>query len=205
VKAMTISSFCRHLSKNEASLPSFQVRHTGECSDKGGGTSGFLHTLNGIDAISGFDRVKGILLVTDNDKMPKSFNDMQRILKTLKLPFPSHPTDLLTICGKPGALLMLPDHGTVGDLEALCWPAIVAKWPNADTCVPQFLQCTGAAQWAKPSNINKAKLRSAIIGNHEKDPYNTLGLLFKKVLSTAHSSFDAVARFLRDFDQMVGI
>jgi hypothetical protein len=190
----------------ERGLPRFQVRHTGECSDKGGGRGGFLHALNGIEALTGFEQLKAILLVTDNDEMPKSFNDMRRILKALKLSLPNHPTDVLTICGKPGALLMLPRHDTAGDLETLCWPAIVAKWPNANTCVPQFLKCTGADQWTKPASINKARLRSAIIGNHEKDPYNTLGLLFqRRVLSTAHACFDSVAQFLADFDHTVGI
>ncbi len=188
-------------------LPSFQIRHTGECNEKGtGGTGGFLHALNGIQAISGFDQVKGILLVTDNDRIPSSFKSMQRIFRRLSLPKPNNPTDVLTICGKPGALLLIPHHNTPGDLETLCWPAIVEKWPNANVCVPQFLQCTGADKWTKPASINKAKLRSAIVGNHEKDPYNTLGLLFKKgVLSTAHNCFDDVAQFLSDFDRMLGI
>src|SRR5260370_24551497 len=100
----------------ERCLQRFQVRHTGECSPKGGGRSGFLHALNGIEALTGFERVKGILLVTDNDQIPKSFNDMRRILKSLKLRLPSQPTEVLTICGKPGALLMLPDHTIAGDL-----------------------------------------------------------------------------------------
>jgi hypothetical protein len=96
----------------ERHLPRFQVRHTAESSGVrgSGGTSGFLNSLNGIDALTGFDKLKGILLVTDNDKIPKSFNDMRRILKALKLTPPNTPTDILDICGKPGALLMIPSQ-----------------------------------------------------------------------------------------------
>jgi hypothetical protein len=191
---------------SERSLPRFQVRHTGECSDKGGGVSGFAHALNGVEAIVGFDRVRAILLVTDNDNIPKSFNGMKRIIKALKQTPPKNANERFVIGGKPGALLMIPDNNTAGDLETLCWPAIVTKWPNAPTCVSQFLKCTGADLWTKRSNLNKARLRSAIVGNNVADPYNTLGLLFKRgILSTKHSCFDAVAKFLADFDQFVGI
>jgi len=189
----------------ERRLPKFQVKHTGECSGHGG-TSGFLHALNGIELLGGFAQVKGILLLTDNDKIPKSFNDMRRILRALKISVPDEPSEILTICGKPAALLLVPDHKTVGDLETLSWPAIVDKWPNVARCVPEFLRCTGADQWRRPSSINKATLRSAIISNYADDPYKTLGLLFKKgVISTTHKCFDAVAQFLTDFDRMVGI
>lgn len=191
---------------NERSLPRFQIRHTGECSDKGGGVDGFVHALNGIETIVGFDRIRAILLVTDNDTIPRSFNGMKRRLRTLKQIPPNSPNDRFMICGKPGAFLMIPDSSTAGDLETLCWPAIVSKWPNAATCVTQFLKCTGADLWTKPSNLNKARLRSAIVGNNVADPYNTLGLLFKRgILSTTHSCFDVVAQFLADFDQLVGI
>ena len=192
---------------SQRSLPKFQVRHAAECNDKkAGGRSGFLHALNGIDVISGFNRVRGILLVTDNDHPTKAFGDIRRILKALKCPPLANATAIGTVAGKPLAVLMIPDHLTAGDLEVLCWPAILAKWPNVEECVPNFLRCTGADQWKKKSSVNKATLRSAIVGNNEQDPYNTLGLLFKKgILSTAHNCFNIVAQFLADFDRLVGI
>jgi hypothetical protein len=193
---------------SQRNLPRFQVRHAAECNKrKAGGRGGFIHALDGFGPISGFDRVRGVLLVTDNDfPIPKAFRELQKIFKALKYPQLTTPTDVATIVGKPGALLFIPDPQTQGDLETLCWPAVLAKWPSAQTCVPAFLKCTGADQWNKVSSINKATVRSAIVGHYEEDPYNTLGLLFKRgILSTAHSCFDAVAKFLTDFDQMVGI
>lgn len=190
----------------ERRLPDFQVCHAAECNETHtGGNSGFAPALKGFEPITGFAAVRALLIVTDNDK-PSSFSDTQEALASNGYTPPSTPTDVGHMAGKPVAILMIPSADILGDLEKLCLPEIYRKWPKAEACVDEFMNCTGANLWTKQSSINKARARSAPVGFYEPDPYKGIGHLFRNgTLSTLNNCFDGVGEFLRRFDAMVGI
>jgi|GEM_PF-2579790 len=192
-------------------LPDFQVCHSAECNEAGsdgkgvGGRAGFVHSLTGFAPITSFKKVKAILIVTDNDTA-RSFRDVSDALTVNGHIAPATAADVGSVHGKPLAILMIPSSAIHGDLEKLCFPEVVAKWPKADQCVTDFLVCTGADHWAKQSSINKARLRSATVAFNEAEPYMGIGNLFRKgVLSTANACFNPIGDFLRAFDAKVGI
>lgn len=190
----------------ERGLPEFQVCHAAECNEKEvGGRSGFQHSLSGLSPITGFAGVRAILIVTDNDKV-SSFDEVRDALTKNRHKAPASANDLGAIHGKPAAVLMIPSQNEYGDLEKLCLPEILRKWPKAEQCVTAFLACTGADAWEKKSSINKARARSATVAFNEDEPYMGIGNLFRNgTLSVRNPCFDEVARFLGNFDQMCGI
>ncbi len=186
-------------------LPEFQVCHSHEVCGTGGKT-GFAKSIEGMEVLSGWRNLKALLVVADNDTRGNSFREIQNAFTANNHTPPPTENAIGNMLGKPVAILMIPDAGTEGDLEKLCLPAIYSKWPAAQTCVSDFLRCTGAEAWAKASSINKARARSAAVGFYEPDPYKGIGLLFKKdVLSVRHNCFDSLVQYLRDFDTMCGI
>ena len=193
---------------SERKLPEFQVRQAAQFNpDHVGGRSGFVKALEGIRPLPGFlTKLKAILIVTDNDKLESSFNDTQRALRDNGYTPPPLPREVGMIFDKPVAILMIPTADAQGDFESLCLPEIFRKWPNAERCVTDFLDCTGASGWTKQASLNKACARAATVGFHEDDPYKGIGLLFRNhTLSTLNPCFDGVAEFLRKFDEMVRI
>lgn len=194
-------------------LPEFQVCHAAEC-NKGqiGGNRGFSPSIAGMEALSGFDDLKALLIVTDNDVLGESFRNAQNALSANSHTPPTAPNAVGTMVGKPVAILMIPDANTVGDLETISLTAIYGKWPKAKRCVPLFLKCTGAlkcfggAKWSKRSSISKALARAASVGFNEDDPYKGIGYLFQNnTLSVHHKCFDRIADFLSSFDAFCGI
>ncbi len=188
-------------------LPDFQICHSAECNpEKTGGKTGFVRAIKGMEALSGFRDLRGILIVTDNDTLQASFADARRAFTDNGHAAPVNPNAVGDMLGKPVAILMIPSDTVVGDLETLCLPAIHAQWPNAQQCVTAFLNCSGANSWAKRSSISKARARSAAVGFYEPDPYMGIGHLFRHgVLSALNPCFDTIATFLQNFDTMCGI
>ena len=188
-------------------LPDFQICHSAECNpEKTGGKTGFVKSIKGMEVLSGFKDLRALLIVTDNDSLRTSFAEAQRAFTDNGYTAPANPDAVGNMFGKPVAILMIPSDAVAGDLETLCLPAIHARWPNAQGCVADFLQCTGANAWSKQSSISKARARSAAVGFYEPDPYKGIGHLFRNgTLSPLNACFDGIAAFLRNFDAMCGI
>jgi hypothetical protein len=192
---------------SQRDLPQFQVCPAAEFNPQDvGGRPGFTGALKGIQLLPGFDTIlRAILIVTDNDNL-ESFRETQEALRINGHTPPPSPRQVGRIFDKPVAILMIPSDDTQGNFESLCLPEIFHKWPNAERCVTDFLNCTGASRWIRQSKLNKARARTATVGFYEDDPYKGIGHLFRNnTLSTLHACFDGVAEFLRNFDEMVGI
>jgi len=192
---------------NVRHLPEFQICHSAECNpEKTGGKTGFSGAMRGMEALSGFRDLRALLIVTDNDALGTSFAETQRAFTNNGHTAPANPSAVGNMLGKPVAILMIPRHDTIGDLETLCLPAVHHRWPNAQQCVDSFLQCSGANAWSRRASISKARIRSAAVGFYESDPYKGIGHLFRNgTLSTLHTCFDSIAQFLQNFDAMCGI
>jgi hypothetical protein len=194
-------------------LPEFQVRHSAECNKtQTGGNTGFRPAVKGMEALSGFDQLRALLIVADNDVLGQSFHDTQTAFTANGYIAPPTPGEIGNMKGKAVAIFMVPSADTVGDLESLSLPAIYQKWPRAKRCVPLFLKCTGAIactgkpKWPKRSSISKAYARAAAVGFNEDDPYMGIGYLFKHhQLSPQHECFNEIANFLANFDAFSGI
>lgn len=202
------------------SLPDFQIRHAAECvkrdedeeccSDEerknkksGGGRSGFGRAIFGFPLNTGFDRLKGIAIVTDNDN-ERAVIETQEFLKEGGY----EPTSDYSgkIGGKPTIIVPLPDNSDCGDLEKLCLPALYSQWDDSEACVTAYLKCTGALNWEKQNQLYKAKVRCIISAYYEDDPYKGLGYLFtvKKMKHLAnHKCFDQLTNFLKEFDEKI--
>lgn len=183
---------------------SFQVKSSSELSKDSttGGRPGFIPALAGFHVQSGFDDLRGVLIVTDNDN-DKAFKDTQRVLTANGYTPPNTSTELGYINGKPVRILLIPPNQH-GDLEALCLPAVLEKWPYAKDCAKTFLACTGASSWSKETKKRKAFLRSIIVGCNEADPYNGLGILFQReILNINHPCLNEVYEVLSRFDNVM--
>jgi hypothetical protein len=186
-------------------LPEFQVCHAAECCNVGGKT-GFTKALQGMEVLSGFRDLRALLFVADNDVVGTTFAEVQKAITDNGHTAPQIPTAVGQMAGKPIAILMIPRHDLVGDLESLSLPAIHACWPKAQQCVDDFLKCSGADAWNRRASISKARARAAAVGFYEPDPYKGIGHPFRNgTLSVQHQCFDQIADFLRGFDAMCGI
>lgn len=191
-------------------LPDFQICHAAEFNgwDEGqiptGGKSGIKKSLERIDVLRGFEGLRAVLIITDNDHA-KAFRDLQKELKGI-CTVPDSPSVVGSIYGKPLAVFMIPSADECGDLETYCLPEIHRHWPRSEQCVTEFLTASRALQWTKQSSINKAKARAAVVGFHQPDPYKGVGHLFKSgVLETGNARFRPLIDFLNNFDAFVGI
>ena len=191
-------------------LPEFQICHAAEFNGWGegeqpiGGKSGIPKSLYRIDVLSGFDSLKALLIVTDNDHQ-KSWKELRKSLKGI-CTLPETPVEIGLIYGKPLAIFLIPSAAEYGDLETYCLPEVHRKWPRAESCVNTFLDCTGASMWEKKASKNKAKFRAATVGFYQPDPFKGLGYrLGNEALSADNPRFDELAQFLKDFDSLVGI
>ena len=73
-------NFLESLIKHK-SLPPFQVMHANKANGgKGGGIGGFGPAIEGFEAHTGFSKLKGIAIVTDNDKQ-SSCSDLEKKLR----------------------------------------------------------------------------------------------------------------------------
>lgn len=199
--------FLESLIKNRR-LPKFQVKHAAEitkveCTKKPtGGTSGFGIAIESFPGTTGFHKLKGIAIVTDNDT-EKAIGNIQRELRGYGY-IPSGVKGIGRIQNIPVVIIPIPDNANYGNLEKLCLPVLYSKWPDAKKCVEAYIECTGAINWRKNNELSKAIVRSIISGFYEDDPNKGLGYLFQNgVLPLDHVCFNGIADTLSRFDEIV--
>lgn len=184
-------------------LGDFDVRFTGELNREGkGGKDAFGATIEGFPPIIGFNRLKGIAIVTDNDEE----GTLDKTVKHLKKHgySPKRDPQFGTIHEKPMFIILLPHIDTIGKLESLCLPALCDKWPGSSVCVEDYLKCTGATQWRKQKELDKARIRALVAGYNEKDPSKGFHHIFKSDNSLIfHNCFDNLANMLERFDKIL--
>jgi hypothetical protein len=186
-------------------MPILQVRHASECNEKRtGGRSGFEHAIREFPIVSNFQRIRGFVLVTDNDD-DNAFKKTCETLSKNGFRAPSVPEDVGDLAGRPVKILLLPNTGH-GDLEKLCLDVLISKWPKSKDCVEEFLRCTGADKWTNQASMNKALSRATIVGFNEADPYKGLGHLFRSGdLSVLHPKLEWLVESFRNVDQLLRI
>jgi hypothetical protein len=196
-------AFFRHLCAAR-DIAGFQIEKSG------GGNSGFADYFIGLSARSGSERLKGVIVSSDNDTAPdESFKLVRNQLKKAKVPAPDNPLKVL----KWGsvefavAVMMIPfSDGTShrGCLETLLLQAARETSPDIYTCAEEYVKCTGADRWQNQGAIDKLRLRCILSAAWSEDPY--LGLQYallpeKGLLPLQHHRFDEIATFIRAFPE----
>ncbi len=105
-------------------LPKFTVVFPNDKPDQGipGGVDGFAGRLRALRAERGFDKIEGIIVVSDNDSNPEtSFARVQRqVTEACGYPVPTEPLEVARgASGPPITVMMLPRTGQPGNLETL--------------------------------------------------------------------------------------
>lgn len=128
-------------------LPPFQIRQASEFTGgETGGRSAFSTFVRGCSVLNGFQDLKGIAIVTDNDDV-QILNVIEKELAKYGYSPPNQPGDIGYIDEKPTAIILIPDN--LGNLETYCLPVLYDTWPNARECIEIYLRCTGAMRWEK--------------------------------------------------------
>jgi len=187
-------------------LPAFQIRTASESNaDQIGGWTGFGPSIEGFSPIPGFDNLKGIAIVTDNDTPRTLANLIKKLKKHCYKPTESdRRIGTLADTGKPVIIILIPDENECGNLEDLCLPALYSKWEKSEEKVERYLSSTGALAWKKQHQLSKAKVRSIISGYYETDPHKGFHHLFqKRILPVDHECFNNLSTTLSRFDEIV--
>jgi len=194
-------AFFRHLCEVRG-IQGFQAERTG------GGNAGFLRYFKGLPAQSGAERLKGVVVASDNDDTPDaSFKLIRDQLKKAKVPAPDNPLETVkwAACDFAVTVLMIPfvnGASQKGCLETLLLQSVTARFPAINQCADSYLDCAGVNGWANAGSIAKMRLRSILSAAWAEDPY--LGLQWamnptKDLIPLQHRCFDEIAEFLRAF------
>jgi hypothetical protein len=187
---------------DQRNIPGFQIEKSG------GGNSGFYRYLSGLPARTGAHKLKGVLLVSDNDESPDdSFKFIRDQIKKAKLPAPDNPMDIAkwTTIDVAVAVMMIPYVGGLrqkGCLETMLLTAVQQQHAGISACVEAYADCTGANAWANSGKIDKMRLRCILSAAWADDP--NLGLQYalepqKNLIPLRHSCFDEIEDFVRKF------
>lgn len=196
-------AFFRHLIR-ERPLPEFQI----DFPKKEGAPAGkdaFGQYLTALRAGRGFEKLSGILVVSDNDDDPEgSFAQVrQQIRSAGKYAVPNKPLETAKADGVPAiVVLMLPWPEMPGNLETLCLPSAYDKWPEIRACLDAYCRCAGTDNWG-PRRQSQMRMRCLLSATCASDPNTGLPYAWSRsetLIPLNHSCFDQVANFLRDFN-----
>ena len=185
-------------------LPEFYVTHPRE--KEPGGRPGFTQRLRSLRLQPGFDAVRGIIVVSDNDGNPNSsFQEVRRLIHEAEYRAPNHP--FVVVAGPPAlVVMMIPAANENGQLETLCLRAIRDAWSREFRCAERYAECVGIETWSQGKQ-ERAMLRALISHICKKDPNSSLSHLWhdgrEPVIPLDHACFNGIATFLTSFDAAV--
>jgi hypothetical protein len=192
-------------------IASFQVASCGFVAGAPPGRDGISYlteALNAIRSVPNFARLKGILIVADNDANPTdAFLNVQNLINASKdispgIRFVAPTTELVSAAGNPAiTVLMLPWTRTPGALDTLCLAAASSKEPQIARCVNAFEACLNPTGW-DPQKIAKMKLRTHISAAYPTDPYIAPAWVWRDqtdLVPLNDPCFDQIDAFLRSY------
>jgi hypothetical protein len=172
-----------------------------------GGQGGFKVRLEGYSALNGWDKLKGVLLISDNDASSnKSFKQIKEQLNDGGFPSPTRALDIARKKGMPPlAVLMMPypaiNGSTDGCLETLTIPALESADKTSFDHVSTLLANCNVATWPKKGSRDKIVVRCNISVRWPDDPMLGLQLAFGKgLIPLDHIVFNDVAYILASLE-----
>lgn len=191
----------------ERALPDFHVR----CDSAHPGKDGFGFALTGIGSLTGFQRIKHIIIATDSDNNPNdSFGHVIDKIKDSEYLDPATgrarkyqvmPKAPHVQAGNSPSLsvLLIPWLDRSGALETLCLEAAARNNETALACVYTHAVCTGADAWGAETAKAKMRLRALICSTYEQGPDIGLGNIWRdepNLVPINDDAFDQIADFL---------
>lgn len=146
------------------------------------GKDGFENRLRTIRINDDFDKIETILLVSDNDDIPKSsFENIAKQVRRAKgYPIPAGPLEIAKVEGNPAiVIVMLPWTDIEGGLETLVLESISAKEPTVRECLTKYLACTPARSW-NANKQSKMLLSCMVSAICEGNPVGSLSYLWNE-------------------------
>jgi hypothetical protein len=174
-----------------------------------GGKGKLAAFLKALPSRPGYEKLKGLLIVRDNDEAPdESFSEARAEIKQAKsFPIPNNPMAPKR-AGREGIVVMvmmlpLADAGvnSRGCLETLILPALENSNQAIMQCVESYWQCVPKEAWSK-SSVDKLRVRGIISAAWRDDPNLSLKHIFRSeydLISLHHPSFDKIEEVLRSF------
>jgi hypothetical protein len=176
------------------------------------GNSAFGNSLSALTAITDFDRLRGIVLVTDSDLDPQHAFDnvQQQIIDAAEILGPSArkypvPTAALDIAfGHPALVVItIPDIKKPGNLETFMLEAVQSEAPLELHCVQQFSQCVGAEKWPVTGQ-SKLLMKALVISKSKNEPDISLAKIWEsretnQIVPLQSRVFNPFCVFLRHF------
>jgi hypothetical protein len=142
----------------------FQVRFPSRGTDNSGGRSKFGSWLDLAKEIPGWENIKGILIVSDNDDdVAGSFQEVRASLADAPgFPIPDAEREVATVVGFPPLVVYMLPTGTIGSLETLCLDAAYRKWPEIKTPLDHYVNAMNINAWPLINRRSKMKLQTVI-------------------------------------------
>lgn len=154
--------------------------------------------------------VKALAVVADNDDdSARAFKDIASALSAVGLPVPRSPEIVANdrLKKKATVVYMLPSQGVDGALETLCIEAAYSQW-GIKAPIDSFVAGTDAKNW-NATKQSKMRMQAIIAATCKCNPDTTLANLFDKHsnyhLNVAHSAFNGLVSFLRNFPSTVTV
>ena len=171
----------------------------------GFGITGLGKYLGNLPAKTGFDKLKAILVLYDNDNDPAAQFAAVRALINPEDPYviPGAPLTLAQAEHGKKRLMFLPMPGldTMGALETLLLEsASTGGSADALACIDELTDCAGCGNWP-PSLDAKMRLRCLIAVKCQGNSDVTLTHVWGKTgnpIDLTHACFDAIAQTIRD-------
>jgi hypothetical protein len=169
------------------------------------GESRFPEYLKGLLARSGYERVKGILIVGDSDDSPDdNFTKIRGYLRDAKLPHPNSPFTLAKRDGLTVCVMLLPyNNGNAvrGCLDTILLKEIEVRKAEFGRCIDTFRACINGSVRSR-NQEDKFRLRCFVAAMYPEDP--NLSITFavspsKGLVDLGHTTFDEIATFLQGF------
>ena len=202
--------FFRKLCANRPGMPDFDIFPN----DKLHGNGAYGRMLEAVrgDAAH-FPKIKGILIVADRMDLPAAppdllFANICGQIAAAGFGIPAAPLALGVSAAPPAiAVMFLPDETTSGGLETLLAQEIIAKHPDVEECIHDFIRCDNLDVQSWPAEKrDKARFHSMVAVLNRDDPSKAASKAFKDpnpLVDVTAPCFDEVARRLRDFEANV--
>ena len=202
--------FFHQLIETRAVPNDFQIRFPGRTpTDKTGGRSRFGTWLAGATLNSGWDNIRAVLIVSDNDDdASASFEEVRASLKAGDWPaVPAAEGQVAKAKDFPHTVIQMVPSGQVGGLEDLCLSASYAKWQNIEAPLGMYAQAAGVGSWGA-NKQSKMKLQSLIAATCQARP--DAGFIghwredSQYHVPVDHAVFDDLADVLLRFPVLIG-
>jgi hypothetical protein len=172
-----------------------------------GGNTGFEASFLALEPIAGFNQVKHVVILADNDENPtRSFNSIIKSLAALRASNAIHrqwgeATQAGAQFGgdRSVAVWMWPAPGEKGCLETLLWRAVKKRHPKEAECAEAACHCSGADRWPV-SKFYKALVRCFLSLTCKRNPAISLSTLWRdaaNLIPISDLAFKAFADFLQ--------